>query len=142
MPTISTKRAKPTDQHVGAQIRMRRLMLGMSQTTLGDAVGLTFQQIQKYEKGINRVSASRIQQFAEVLDVPLTFFFDGAPGADVQRGRKASAKSMAIPEYVTNFLTSREGQNIMKAFSQISDRKLVRRIVDLAEEVAATKGNR
>jgi len=77
------KELNPTDQYVGSHIRMRRMMLGMSQTTLGDAAGVTFQQVQKYEKGINRVSASRIQQFAKILGVPLPYFFDGAPIAEV-----------------------------------------------------------
>jgi len=137
MPRPSTKGPKPTDTHVGARIRIRRLMLGMSQTDLGDAVGLTFQQIQKYEKGTNRVSASRIQQFGAVLDVPMPFFFEGAPEADVIGNRKTKTKGAMTPEYVTDFLSSREGQDIIKAFSQIKDRKLQRKIIDLAKELAA-----
>lgn len=142
MSPIATKRTKPTDKHVGAQIRIRRLMVGMSQTTLGDAVGVTFQQIQKYEKGTNRVSASRIQQFAKVLDVPMTFFFEGAPEAHVTNDQKSSGKAAVSPAYVTNFMASREGQKLMKAFSQIDDRKLTRGIVDLAVELATTKNGR
>ena len=138
MPGPSTKGPKPTDKHVGARIRMRRLMLGMSQTTLGDAVSLTFQQIQKYEKGTNRVSASRMQQVARVLDVPMSFFFDGAPEAEVTGNRKGGTKKGAVtPAYVTEFLSSREGQDIIKAFSRIKDRKLQRKIIDLAKELAA-----
>jgi transcriptional regulator with XRE-family HTH domain len=115
---------------------MRRLMLGMSQTSLGDAVGLTFQQIQKYEKGTNRVGASRMQQFAKVLDVPMSFFFEGAPEARVTGTHKTSTKGVVTPAYVTDFLSSREGQDIIKAFSQIKDRKLQRKIIDLAKELA------
>ncbi len=116
---------------------MRRLMVGMTQMGLGDAVGLTFQQIQKYEKGTNRISASRMQQFARVLDVPMSFFFEGAPEAQVTGNRKGSTKGFVTPAYVTNFLISREGQDIIKAFSQINDRKLQRKIIDLAKELAA-----
>ena len=116
---------------------MRRLMLGMTQTTLGDAVSLTFQQIQKYEKGTNRVSASRMQQVAKVLDVPMSFFFEGAPEAQVTGNRKTSTKGAVTPAYVTDFLSSREGQDIIKAFSQIKDRQLQHKIIDLAKELAA-----
>ncbi|MGH6853068.1 MAG: helix-turn-helix domain-containing protein, partial [Methylocella sp.] len=69
----------PIDRHVGGRVRMRRVMLGMSQEKLGDALGLTFQQVQKYEKGTNRIGASRLQQISRTLDVPPAFFFEGAP---------------------------------------------------------------
>ncbi len=131
----------PTDKHVGARIRMRRIMLGMSQTNLGDAVDLTFQQVQKYEKGTNRVSASRMQQFAKILDVPVSFFFEGAPAAKVV-GVKLSGDGVVTPAYVQDFLTSRDGQNIVKAFSRIGDRELRRRVVALAEQIAESCGRR
>src|SRR5580692_6117748 len=83
---MAIKTPNPTDKHVGARIRMRRLMLGMSQTTLAQGLDLTFQQIQKYEKGVNRVGASRLQQIAHILRVPVEFFFEGAPGV---QGAKA-----------------------------------------------------
>ena len=136
MPKPGTKGPKPTDKHVGARVRTRRLMLGMTQTGLADAVGLTFQQIQKYEKGTNRVSASRIQQFSKILDVPMSFFFEGAPEADVTGNRKTNTKGTVTPAYITDFLSSREGQDIIKAFKQIKDRKLQRKIIDLAKELA------
>ena len=72
----------PIDKHVGARVRMRRLMVGMSQGKLGEALNVTFQQVQKYEKGANRIGASRLQQLARVLEVPPAFFFDGAPSSD------------------------------------------------------------
>src|SRR5579872_7467438 len=105
---------------------MRRLALNMSQTTLADAVGLTFQQIQKYERGTNRVSASRLQQFAKILEVPISFFFDGAPAAQVigSGGKKITDKVAVSPAYITDFLASRDGQDITKAFSRIEDQKL------------------
>lgn len=127
--------ANQTDQHVGARIRMRRMMLGLSQTNLADAAGITFQQVQKYEKGTNRISASRMQQFAKVLDVPITFFFEGAPEAQIAGSRKTRGKGAVTPAYVTEFLASRQGQRIMKAFHGLTE-NLRRKIVDLAEQIA------
>lgn len=137
MKPIRRKEPNGTDKHVGSQIRMRRIMLGMSQTNLADAVNLTFQQIQKYEKGTNRVSASRMQQFAKKLDVPESFFFDGAPAAQVSGSvDKGSGNSVVRPAYITDFVTSRDGHNIIKAFSRIKDRKLQHSIVALVEQIA------
>src|SRR6202046_816345 len=76
---LTKKAPNPTDKHVGSRVRMRRMMLGMSQEKLGDALGLTFQQVQKYEKGTNRIGASRLQQIPQILQVPVAFFFEGAP---------------------------------------------------------------
>ena len=116
---------------------MRRLALDMSQTNLADAVGLTFQQIQKYENGKNRVSASRLQQFAKLLEVPISFFFEGAPAAQVVGGsKKVNGKAAVSSVYVTNFLATQDGQNIIKAFSRIEDQKLRRSIVLLVEQIA------
>lgn len=122
-----------TDKHVGMLVRSRRLMLDMSQTKLGDALGLTFQQVQKYEKGMNRIGASRLQHMARVLQVPISFFFDGAPGAP---GTKNAAPA---PDYVTRFLATRDGLELTKAFMLIKDAKLQHRIVDLVEQIAAVK---
>ena len=115
---------------------MRRMMLGMSQTNLADGVNLTFQQVQKYEKGVNRVSASRMQQFAKLLDVPVPFFLEGAPAARVIGGDRASGNTAVTPTYITEFVTSRDGQNIIKAFDRIKDRKLQQSIVALVEQIA------
>jgi len=136
--TTMPKPSRPnrTDEHVGAQIRTRRMMLGMSQTTLADAADITFQQVQKYEKGTNRVSASRMQQFSKILDVPISFFFEGAPEAEVRGGGKPKAKGAITPAYVTWFVSSRDGVKIMKAFHRIADRSLRRKIVDLAHRIA------
>src|ERR1043166_6180006 len=76
---MAKKAPNPIDKHVGSRVRMRRMMLGMSQEKLGNALGLTFQQVQKYEKGANRIGASRLQQLSLILQVPVSFFFDGAP---------------------------------------------------------------
>jgi transcriptional regulator with XRE-family HTH domain len=89
------KSPNPVDKHVGSRMRMRRMMLAMSQGNLGDALGLTFQQVQKYEKGTNRIGASRLQQLSHILQVPVTFFFEGAPNASAPHGSNGSALSMA-----------------------------------------------
>src|SRR5439155_22631496 len=88
-----TKVPNPIDKHVGRRVRMRRMMLTMSQTKLGDALGLTFQQVQKYESGTNRISASRLQQSAHVLQVPVTFFFEGVPSVPGAPRVKGAAPS-------------------------------------------------
>jgi transcriptional regulator with XRE-family HTH domain len=106
---ISTHQKEPdaTDIYVGKRIRMRRLALDMNQTKLADAVSLTFQQIQKYEKGTNRVSASRLQQFASILEVTISFFFDGGPAAKIPSGGKISRKEAESPAYIADFLGGR-----------------------------------
>jgi transcriptional regulator with XRE-family HTH domain len=123
----------PIDKHVGGRVRMRRMMLGMSQTNLADAFGLTFQQVQKYEKGTNRISASRLQQTAHVLQVPVAFFFEGAPSVPAVPQAKGTVPS---PAYVSDFLATKDGLALIKAFAQIKDRKLRRCIVDLVEGIA------
>jgi transcriptional regulator with XRE-family HTH domain len=135
MAANRTKEPNPTDRHVGGRIRMRRMMLGMSQTNLADAVQITFQQIQKYEKGTNRVSASRIQQFAKILNVPVAYFFESAPAAKVV-GVKSSGEGVATPEYIHNFITSRDGLNIIEGFSRIANHKLRRGLVALVQQIA------
>lgn len=130
---MAKKAPNPTDKHVGARVRMRRMMLGMSQEKLGDALGLTFQQVQKYEKGANRIGASRLQQIAHILQVPVSFFFDGAPSLPGQvMDGLAEAPS---PAYVADFLATSDGLALTKAFMRIKDAKLRRRIVDLVEQM-------
>src|SRR5512144_1595446 len=103
---MSTKAPNPVDKYVGSRVRMRRIMLGMSQEKLGEALGLTFQQIQKYEKGTNRVGASRLQQISEVLQVPVSFLFDGGPSGGI--GGTGSTEG-ASPAYIADFLATSEG---------------------------------
>jgi transcriptional regulator with XRE-family HTH domain len=130
---MSTKAPNPVDKYVGSRVRMRRIMLGMSQEKLGEALGLTFQQIQKYEKGTNRVGASRIQQISEILQVPVSFLFEGGPtGVAGTEG----ANEAASPSYVSDFLATSEGLALTRAFTRISDAKLRRSIVDLVERIA------
>ena len=127
---MAKKLPNPIDKHVGSRVRMRRMMLGMSQSTLADGLDLTFQQVQKYEKGTNRISASRLQQISNILQVPVSFFFEGTPG---QSKAKDDAPSLA---YVTDFLATRNGLALTKAFMKIKDAKLRRNIVHLVEELA------
>ena len=117
----------PIDVHVGGRVRMRRMMLGMSQQKLADAFGLTFQQVQKYEKGMNRMGSSRLQQAADVLGVAVPFFFEGAPGGDA---------AILPPPYINKFVASRDGLRLIKAFTRLDSDALRRRIVGLVEEIA------
>jgi transcriptional regulator with XRE-family HTH domain len=136
---MATKKApNPIDKHVGSRVRMRRMMLGMSQEKLGDALGLTFQQVQKYEKGTNRIGASRLQQISHILQVPVAFFFEGAP---LLQGSSGGMNEAPSPAYVSDFLATSEGLSLTKAFMRIKEPRLRRRIVDLVEEIAGEEGN-
>jgi transcriptional regulator with XRE-family HTH domain len=132
---MAKKAPNPIDKHVGSRVRMRRMMLSMSQEKLGDALGLTFQQVQKYEKGTNRIGASRLQQISSILQVPVAFFFEGAPNLQSQHEGLKEAPS---PAFVSDFLATSEGLALTKAFMRIKETKLRRRIVDLVEEIAGT----
>jgi transcriptional regulator with XRE-family HTH domain len=123
----------PIDKHVGSRLRMRRLMLDLSQTDIADALGLTFQQVQKYEKGSNRISASRLQHLSQILQVPVPFFFEGAPTSGARP--PVDAEDDHSPSYVRDFLASSEGLALVKAFVCIDDAKLRRAIVRLVEEI-------
>jgi transcriptional regulator with XRE-family HTH domain len=122
------KAPNPIDKHVGSRVRMRRVLIGMSQEKLGEALGLTFQQVQKYEKGTNRIGASRLQQISTILGVPVSFFFEGAPGGE---GAKPGLSDSASSAYVVDFLSTTEGLQLNKAFVRIKDPKVRRRVVDL-----------
>jgi transcriptional regulator with XRE-family HTH domain len=130
---MTKKTPNPIDKHVGSRVRMRRMMISMSQEKLGERLGITFQQIQKYEKGTNRIGASRLQQIAGVLGVPVAFFFEGAPNQD-SSGNLGEAVS---PAYVSDFLATADGLALTKAFMKVKDPKVRRRIVDLVEAIAS-----
>jgi transcriptional regulator with XRE-family HTH domain len=136
MATLAKKAPNPTDKHVGSRVRMRRMMLGMSQEKLGDSLGLTFQQVQKYEKGTNRIGASRLQQISHILQVPVSFFFEGAPTAQTVGRHHEGMGEAPSPAYVSDFLATSDGLALTKAFMRIDDSKLRRRIVDLVEQIA------
>jgi transcriptional regulator with XRE-family HTH domain len=127
---MAKKLPNPTDKHVGSRVRVRRMMMNMSQEKLGDALGLTFQQVQKYEKGTNRISASRLYRIADILQVPPAFLFEGAPGQAKAKGDDRS------PAYVYGFLAMPHGLALTKAFIRIKNAKLRRSIVNLVEEIA------
>src|SRR5215212_6697792 len=112
MTEENKKKPNPIDIHVGSRVRLRRMMLGMSQERLGENLGITFQQIQKYEKGTNRIGASRLQHIARVLSMPVSYFFEGAPGMAA-----APAEGLEDPpatNFVLDFLSTNEGIQLNK----------------------------
>ena len=117
------------------RMRMRRMLIGMSQEKLGEALGITFQQIQKYEKGTNRIGASRLHHIGRVLGVPIEFFYEGAPQVGAVQGFAESPAS----GYVADFLTTSEGLELVKAFIAIKDPKVRRRIIDLAKALGQSE---
>jgi transcriptional regulator with XRE-family HTH domain len=129
---MGKKAPNPIDKHVGNRVRMRRLMLRMSQEKLGDGLGLTFQQVQKYEKGTNRIGASRLQNIAHILQVPVAFFFEEAP--HILGQQKVSSTAFSLND-VSSFVASSDGLRLIKAFVRIDDPKLRRRIVHLVEGI-------
>ncbi len=132
---LVNKVPNPIDRHVGARVRMRRMLIGMSQEKLGEALGLTFQQIQKYEKGANRISASRLQQISEALNTPLAYFFKGAPVSDAA-AQGGMAEASADDNYFSDFVMTSEGLSLNRAFARISDPKVRKKIVDLISVLA------
>lgn len=129
----SVKKApNPVDKHVGARVRARRILVGMSQEKLGNSLGLTFQQIQKYEKGTNRIGASRLQNIAKTLSVPVAYFFEGAPVESAGLGFAETEQS----GYVADILSTPEGISLAKAFMRISDPRVRRKIVELVTMMA------
>ncbi len=129
------KAPNPIDQHVGSRVRIRRVLTGMSQEKLGEALGLTFQQVQKYEKGTNRIGASRLQHIASILGVAISFFFEGLPSEN--SGARAQAMEEADTSHVIEFLSTTEGLQLNKAFARIKDPKIRRRVVDLVSTLSS-----
>ena len=137
--TIATKKAPNSiDKHVGRRVRMRRKMLAMGQTQLAEALGLTYQQVQKYEDGTNRIGAGRLQQISDILQVPVAFFFEGAPNASAPHGSNGSALSMA---QIDDFVSNSDGLRLIGAFMRIDNAAVRRRIVMLVQEIAGDDGN-
>jgi transcriptional regulator with XRE-family HTH domain len=137
-----SRRANPIDIHVGSRVRFRRMLLGMSQEKLGERLGLTFQQVQKYEKGINRIGASRLFDLAQVLGVSVQFFYDDAPLGEPRATETEAAAANGQPQgpadehSIVEFLRSRDGLELNRAFVRISDIKARRAIVDLVRSLA------
>jgi transcriptional regulator with XRE-family HTH domain len=133
---MPTKKPKPTDVLVGQRVRMARLMSNMSQTELGEHIGITFQQVQKYEKGGNRISSSRLAQISEVLGKPVSWFFD-------EGGNKSAAKKSGGADVMQKMLTIRGGVTLAEAFICIRSAALRRHIIELAKSIAEeTRGAR
>ena len=126
------KLPNPIDQHVGSRVRMRRTMVGMSQEKLGTALGLTFQQVQKYEKGTNRIGASRLQQIAGILNVPPAFFFEDLPGET----RTAEGFADQGSGFVVDFLSTPEGVQLTKAFMRVRQPRVRKKIIELVTALA------
>jgi len=133
---MSKRNPNPIDVHVGNRVRMRRMLIGMSQEKLGEKLGLTFQQVQKYEKGSNRVSASRLHHMAQILNVPVQYFFDDLPDSAIKYEPGGFAES-SEPGAIMSFLSTSEGVQLTRAFSDIADGDVRRRLVDLVKSIAA-----
>ncbi|EPY03333.1 helix-turn-helix domain-containing protein [Magnetospirillum fulvum] len=137
----------PVDIHVGARVRLRRTLLGMSQEKLGSAIGLTFQQVQKYERGANRIGASRLFDLSQVLDVPVSFFYDDMP-EDMAQATPAeySSRATGLAEEPSGFdsdlLSRQETMNLIRAYFAIPDPHVRKRVYELAKALAATGENR
>lgn len=132
----NARKANPMDAHVGSRVRLRRMLLGMSQEKLGEQLGLTFQQVQKYEKGVNRIGASRLFDLAQVLNVPIQFFYDEAPPGEALGSAMMGMAERPQEGFVIDFLSSREGLELNKAFVRIQDPKVRRAVVELVRSLA------
>ncbi len=133
----NARRPNPMDIHVGSRVRLRRMLLGMSQEKLGDQLGLTFQQVQKYEKGINRIGASRLFDLSKTLGVPIDYFYEDIPLASPGMAEDPSECGDKTGENtVFDFLSTREGLELNKAFVRIGDARLRRTIVELVRNLA------
>jgi len=134
-----TKSPNPVDIHVGSRIRLRRMMISMSQEKLGERLGLTFQQVQKYEKGANRVGASRLYAISKILEVPVEFFFADMPDNIALIEKNSDIGGMAEPDetaFVMDFVSSSEGLQLNTAFKKIGSQETRRKIVDLIKTLA------
>jgi transcriptional regulator with XRE-family HTH domain len=126
------KQANPIDVQVGNRVRIRRMLIGMSQERLGDLLGLTFQQVQKYEKGVNRIGAGRLFEVARILNVPIDFFYEGLATADQTHAGSVDAAAPPVMEFVS----SGEGLQLSLAFMKIKDTKVRKRVLDLVKSLA------
>jgi len=128
----------PIDIHVGSRVRLRRTLLGMSQEKLGEAIGLTFQQVQKYERGANRVGASRLYDLSRVLDVPVSYFFEEmSPGvASAAEARLGGLEEAPSPTYEADPMMRRETLELVRAYYRIGDPQVRRRLFDLTKAIA------
>lgn len=135
------RKSNPVDVHVGGRVRLRRMLMGMSQEKLGENLGLTFQQVQKYEKGANRIGASRLFELARILGVSVQYFFEELAGAeDGSAANRNGFAGTTGDDYLVEFLNSREGIELNRAFLRIEDPKARRAILELVRSLADTHG--
>lgn len=137
LPEKSARRANPIDGHVGGRVRLRRMLLGMSQEKLAEKLGLTFQQVQKYEKGVNRIGASRLYELSQLLGVGVEFFYEDAPTGSTMSPMNPGFAEANGENYIVDFLNSREGLELNRAFTRISDPKVRRSVIDLVRSLAS-----
>ena len=128
------KSPNPTDVFVGGRVRMRRKMLGLSQEKLGDKLGITFQQIQKYEKGTNRVGASRLKAMSDALEVPISYFFPDSPPEGAAAGLHEDGAT-----FLNDFMSTSEGLELSRAFVRITNAKARRKLIELAKAIAESE---
>jgi transcriptional regulator with XRE-family HTH domain len=132
----SSRRPNPIDAHVGTRVRLRRMLLGMSQERLGEQLGLTFQQVQKYEKGVNRIGASRLFDMAQVLGVSIQYFYEDLPEQLASGSMAPGFAERPADSYAAEFLSTRDGLELNRAFVRIQDPRVRRSIVDLVRALA------
>ncbi len=145
MSSDRESRPSPIDVHVGSRIRLRRTLLGMSQERLGESLGLTFQQVQKYERGVNRVGASRLFDLSRVLDVPISFFFDDMPDAlsasyGVQGHKRLGGLAESQEGFADDTLNRRETLELVRAYYRITDPAVRKRVFELIKSMGPVDG--
>jgi transcriptional regulator with XRE-family HTH domain len=136
---LAKKQPSSVDAHVGSRVRLRRMLIGMSQEKLGELLGLTFQQVQKYEKGANRIGASRLFDISSILGVPVSYFFDDLPATDPafrkREGGAAAATDVDAGPYMMEFVSSAEGFQLVRAFTKITDPRVRKRMLELVKSL-------
>ncbi len=139
----SVRVPNPVDVHVGSRLRLRRTLLGMTQTGLGEAIGLTFQQVQKYERGLNRIGSSRLYDLGRVLDVPVNFFFDEMPEGVASKS-PAQVRGLAEPghNFEPDLAARRETLELVRAYYKISDTQVRKRLFEMVKALGAASEER
>lgn len=135
---MAKKQPSSVDAHVGSRVRLRRMLIGMSQEKLGELLGLTFQQVQKYEKGANRIGASRLFDISTILGVPVSYFFDDLPNTDAAVRKTpgvAAATDVDAGPYMMEFVSSAEGFQLVRAFTKITDPRVRKRMLELVKSL-------
>jgi transcriptional regulator with XRE-family HTH domain len=135
---LAKKQPSSVDAHVGSRVRLRRMLIGMSQEKLGELLGLTFQQVQKYEKGANRIGASRLYEISHILGVPVSYFFDDVPlseGATRRAGHTPTTTDVDAGPYMMEFVSSAEGFQLVRAFTKITDPRVRKRMLELVKSL-------